>query len=272
MPHCIRFLALFALGLFAPGCPKTAGHGTGVGRAECDTIDYEARNLSARVEIAGRGSVDIDTSKQAIREVDGWVEKYFAAWSTACNDYKNGALTREEYRDESSRIRQAMERFEELALRLEASKSGEEFATNLRETWTTLAPAGQGVDLSAALKVMVKRPGASDFVIAPPGVTLPTGTQLYTILRLEASANVQFYQVDVRGKTNLIFPDPQIDLKNPLPGGREIRLPSNGVFELDDKDLGIEDLHIVISADAVEPPVPDSATRVIEADCKQRGL
>jgi hypothetical protein len=268
----LRHLSSSCLLLLALACTKTAGHGTGVGRAECDTIDYEARNLSARVELAGRASIDVDTSKQAIRQVDTWVEKYFAAWSTACNDYKNGALTREEYRDESSRIRQAMERFEELALRLQSSQSDDEFATNLRDTWTSLAPAGEGVDLSAALKVMVKRPGASDFVVAPPGVTLPTGTQLYTLLRLEGPANVQFYQVDVRGKTNVIFPDPQIDLKNPLPGGQEIRLPNNGVFELDDKDLGIEDLHVVVSADAVEAPAPAAESRVIEADCKQRGL
>ena len=93
---------------------------------------------------------------------------------------------------------------------------------------------------TASLKVMVKKPGAADFVVAPPGVTLPTGTQLYTLLRLDGPANVQFYQVDVRGKTNVIFPDSQISLKNPLPGGQEIRLPSNGVFELDDEDLGIE--------------------------------
>jgi len=272
-----RFLVLSSLAALAIACTKTAGHGTSVGRAQCDTIEYEARSLSASVEIAGRGSIDLDTSKRALREVDGWVEKYFAAWSTACHDYKNGALTREEYRDESSRIRQSMERFEELALRLQSSKSDEEFATNLRETWTTLAPKGELVDLSASLRVMVKRPGASDFVVAPPGVTLPTGTQLYTILRLGAPANVQFYQVDAKGKTDVIFPDPQIDLANPLPAGREIRLPSNGVFELDERDLGIEDLHIVVSADAIAPtPMPQAtatgATAVPAADCSQRGL
>jgi hypothetical protein len=259
--------------LFAAACDRTAGHGTSVGRADCDTIDYEARNLSARVQIANRASIDIDTSKQAIREVDGWVEKYFAAWQTACNDYKNGALTREEYRDETGRIRRSMEHFEELALRLEASKTDDEFATNLRDTWTALAPEGQGVDLSASLRVMVKRPGDADFVVAPPGVTLPTGTQLYTELRLESPANVQFYQVDVRGKTNVLFPDPRIAIANPLPAGQELRLPPNGVFELDDKDLGIEDLHVVVAADALAAaPVVAQKEAAPAADCNQRGL
>lgn len=256
--------------ILVAACSKTAGHGTAVGRADCETIDYEARNLSARVDVAGRVGVEVDTSKQAIREVDGWVEKYFAAWSTACRDYSNGALTREEYRDETGRIRQAMERFEELALRLEKSGSDEEFASNLRETWTELAPPGEKVDLGAALQVMAKRPGSSDFVLAPPGATLPTGTQIYTVLNLKAPANVQFYQVDVRGKTNVLFPDPQIAARNPLPAGDALRFPPNGVFELDDEDLGIEDLHVVISADAVtETP---AATQAPAADCSQRGL
>lgn len=268
--HCtVRSFVLALLSLGA--CAKQAGHGTAPGRAQCDTIDYEARSLSARVNLAGRASIDIDTSKQAIREVDGWVEKYFAAWSTACNDYKNGALTREEYRDESTRIRQSMEHFEELAMRLSSSKSDDEFATNLRDTWTALAPDSERVDLSAALRVYAKRPGARDFVIASPGASLPTGTQIYTTLRLEAPANVQFYQVDVRGKTNVLFPDPQIAIANPLPAGQELRLPPNGVFELDDKDLGIEDLHVVVAADAVPAAAPAN-TEAPAADCKQRGL
>ena len=268
--HCIVRSFVFAT-LSLTACAKQAGHGTAPGRAQCDTIDYEARSLSARVNLAGRASIDIDTSKQAIREVDGWVEKYFAAWSTACNDYKNGALTREEYRDESTRIRQSMEHFEELAMRLSSSKSDDEFATNLRDTWTALAPATEKVDLSAALRVYVKRPGTSDFVVASPGASLPTGTQLYTTLRLETPANVQFYQVDVRGKTNVLFPDPQIKAANPLPAGEELRLPPNGVFELDDKDLGIEDLHVVVAADAVPTAAPANA-EAPAADCKQRGL
>lgn len=258
--------------LLLAACTTTAGHGTSVGRADCETIDYEARNLSARVDVANRVGVEIDTSKQAIREVDGWVEKYFAAWSTACRDYSNGALTREEYRDETSRIRQAMERFEELAMRLEKSGSDEEFATNLRTTWTTLAPADAKVDLTASLQVMAKRPGAADFVLAPPGATLPTGTQLYTVLQLQSPANVQFYQVDVRGKTNVLFPDPQIAINNPLPAGESLRLPPNGVFELDAEDLGIEDLHVVVSADAVTAAPMVAQASAPAADCKQRGL
>jgi hypothetical protein len=108
-------------------------------------------------------------------------------------------------------------------------------------------------------------------VVASPGASLPTGTQLYTTLRLAAPANVQFYQVDVRGKTNVLFPDPQIAIANPLPAGQELRLPPNGVFELDDKDLGIEDLHVVVAADAVPAAAPAN-TDAPAADCKQRGL
>jgi hypothetical protein len=262
------------LGLLAlPACDKTAGHGSNVRRADCDTIDYQARSLSARVNVPNRIGIEIDTSKQAIREVDTWVEKYMAAWSLACKDYKNGALTREEYRDETTKIRTAMERFEELALRLEKAGSPEEFDAALRETWTAVAPPGEGADLQLELRVMAKRPGDSDFAVVPPGATLPTGTELFTLVSLASAANVQFYQVDVHGKTNVLFPDPAIAISNPLPAAQELRLPPNGVFVLDDKDLGIEDLHVLASSEAIAAaPAPAASTGGGVGDCGTRGL
>src|SRR5690606_13080616 len=126
---------------------------------------------------------------------DTWVEKYFASWSTACMDYKNGALTREEYRDETQRIRRKMERFEELAVKLEHARTPEEFQVALRETWTEVAPEGEGTGIDLELRVMAKRPGETAFAVVPPGANLPSGSELYTLLHLNTSANVQFYQV-----------------------------------------------------------------------------
>lgn len=260
-------IALVLLSLV--GCSKSAGHGTNARRANCDTLDYEARSLSARVSIPNRAQIEVDTSKKALRDVDAWVEKYFAAWTTACRDYQNGALTREEYRDEAGKVRRAMERFEELALQLEHAKSPAEFDQALRATWTEVAPADERVDLQLELRVMAKRPGTDAFAVVPPGATLPTGTELYALVKLATKANLQFYQVDARGKITVLFPDPEIALTNPLPAGEALRVPTNGVFVLDDKDLGIEDLHVLASSDDI--PIA-AASSDGAADCGERGL
>ncbi|HWB75954.1 MAG TPA: hypothetical protein VG755_13390 [Nannocystaceae bacterium] len=255
--------------LLLAGCNRAAGQGTNARRADCDTLEYEARSLSARVTVPNRASVELDTSKQALREVDEWVEKYFASWSTVCRDYKNGTLTREEYRDETGRIRRAMERFEELALQVEKAASPAEFDQALRATWTAVAPTEEHVDLQLELRVMAKRPGESAFAVAPPGATLPTGTEVYALVKLAATANVQFYQTNARAETTVLFPDPQITLTNPLPADQELRLPPNGVFVLDDKDLGIEDLHVLATSDAIAAAPAGGGG---EADCGERGL
>ena len=168
-------------------CDRSAGHGAAVNKAKCDTLDYEARSLAARVQVPQGFGVELETSKQAIREVDQRVERYFAEWRTVCLDYKNGTLTREEYRDESQRIRMAMERFEELALRLEKASTPEEFETTLKETWTAVLPEAERVDIELELSVMAKRPGETTFSVAPPGATRVVWTSCF-VLDSEPSA------------------------------------------------------------------------------------
>lgn len=268
-----ELFAWAALALLS-ACDRSAGHGSAVNRAKCDTIEYEARSLSARVEVPQKAGVQIDTSAQAIREVDEHVEKYFAQWRTVCMDYRNGALTREEYREESQRIRMAMERFEVLALRLEKASTPEEFEAALKETWTAVLPEEQSVDITAEIRVMAKRPGKKDFSVAPPGANLPSGSEIFSIVKLSRPAHLQIYQVDAKGERVVLFPDARIPLRNPIPGGQEVRLPAGGVFFLDDLDLGLENLHVVASSD---PPAAVAAAVSAPSsggvgDCKTRGL
>lgn len=269
-----RHLWLAAALVLPTSCDRSAGHGKAVGRSDCETLDYEARSLQTRVNVANRVGIDVATSKEAIREVDERVERYFASWKTACMDYKNGALTREEYREESQRIRRAMERFEELSVRLEKAESAEEFETTLKETWNAVADASERIDVTAQMKVMAKRPGESTFSVAPPGASFPSGSELYTVVRLNEAANLQIYQVAATGERVVLFPDPEITAKNPIPAGGEVRLPPNGVYELDDQDLGLEDLHVVVTPDPLDTSAPPTAARADlgTADCKTRGL
>ena len=164
-----------------------------------------------------------------------------------------------------------MERFEELALRLERTQDPAEFDVTLREAWTTLAPPAEGVDLEVELTVMAKRPGEADFRVAPPGATLPSGSEIYTQVKLSESANVSFYQLDARGQRNVLFPHARMTASNPLPADAVLRIPPNGVFQLDDKDLGIEDLHVVASPDAAAAAPPERPVTG-EATCNARGL
>lgn len=262
-------VSLGLLVLLLPGCAKQAGHGTVSRSNDCQTLQYEARSLAGSVQVPQSVSVGVESSTRALREVDQWVEQYYATWKTACVDYKNGALTREEYRDETQRIRMSMEKLQAAAQELNTATDAASFEAALKRTWTAAAPADQRVDLEVELTVMAQRPGDATFEVAPLGAILPSGTRLYTQVRLSERANVSIYQINPRGERVVLFPNAAGTTTNPLPAASSLRLPAHGHFELDDHDLGFEDLHVVVSPDesVVQPPPPGQAPL-----CGQRGL
>ncbi len=256
-------------GLLATGSTAcaAAGHGTRVARADCDPVEYDARGLRARVEVPNRVGVELETSRQALREIDTWSEQYFAAWKTACMDYKNGAMTREEYNDEARRIRARMESVQKLSSDLQATSDPKQFDAVLRAGWQAHAPEGERLDLQLRVKVMAKRPGEAEFSVAPQGATLPSGTRIFTLVSLNAAANVTMYQLD-DGAPTVLFPQPAHGQDNPVAGGTDVRIPASGYFALDDEDLGIEQLYI--TAQAAGAAAPESLA--VGQGCGQRGL
>ena len=104
-----------ALGLVLGSCKKNGASGN----PDCDTeIRYDARKVAGRVDVAKLG-VQAETSIAAVREVDQAVERYSSRWRSLCMDYKNGAMTPEEYRTESRALRERMETLETQMLVLE---------------------------------------------------------------------------------------------------------------------------------------------------------
>ena len=273
-------LPLLAAALVLAACDGD-GNTRNPGRADCDTdIDYNTRRLEARVDVAKYGTAALDTGKEAIREVDQNAERFMNRWKTVCKDYKNGALTREEYRDESNRIRTKMEELEQLAMLLENAGTEQEFAEVLRQAHAAVVPAESRADVSVEVQFMAKRPGEQQFTVAPPGATLATGASVYMNLSLSSVAYVYMYQIDANGQVSPLFPHSGMTVQNPLPAGQPVQIPPGGSFTLNDKDLGIEDVHIVSSAKpipALENSLAQAGTGQGNVDaktlqCNTRGL
>jgi hypothetical protein len=58
-----------------------------------------------------------------------------------------------------------------------------------------------------------------------PGERLNPGDKLYLRLKTSVAAHVYIVNEDDRGESYLLFPLPNQSLQNPLPGGRDNRLP-----------------------------------------------
>ncbi len=233
-----------AVGMVAGSCKKTGSSGA----PDCDTeIRYDARKVSGRVNVAKFGA-EAETSVAAVREVDSAVERYSSRWRTLCMDYKNGAMTPEEYRDESRSLRERMEKLEALLLVLEHAPDADSYQKALKEIYVAMVPPEQAVDLKLDFGVLAQPAGASSYAAVLPGGSIATGTKVYFNVKTTAQAHVYLYQETAKGEINVMFPHPKMPMANPLPAGQELRIPpSPGFFTLEADGVGREQVHVVAS-------------------------
>lgn len=254
----IGVLAL-GLGLVLGSCKKNGASGN----PDCDSdIKYDARKVSGRVDVAKFG-VQAETSVAAVREVDAAVERYTSRWRSLCMDYKNGAMTPDEYRSESRALRERMERLETQMLVLEHAPDAASYQAALKQIYVSMVPPEQAVDLRVDFGVLARKPGEQAFTAVAADAPIATGTQVYFSLRTTAQAHIYLYQETASGKINVMFPHPKMPMVNPLPAGQELRIPpAPGYFTLEAEGVGAEQVHIVASLE----PLAQLATSLSKAE------
>lgn len=261
-----------ALGLVLGSCKKNGASGN----PDCDSeIRYDARKVAGRVD-AGKFGVEAETSIAAVREVDQAVERYSSRWRSLCMDYKNGAMTPEEYRTESRSLRERMETLETQLLVLEHAPDAASYQAALKQIYVSMVPREQAVDLKLEFGVLAQKPGEQSFTAVAPNGSIATGTKVYFNLRTTAQAHIYLYQETAAGKINVMFPHPQMPMANPLPAGQELRIPpAPGFFTLEADGVGLEQVHLVASlepltqlATSLSKPQPSAA----ELACGARDL
>lgn len=238
------------LGLVAllPACPPPCAPGEQCVNddVKCEPMfKYDARALEAEVK-AGKFGGNVDTRVEQVREVDNGVERTNARYLSLCNDYRNGAISQEQYSRESEAMRKDATRLEELWMRLESASSQDDFDRTMNEFRDELTLSGSNADMQLDVAIYAKLPDDGDFKVSAQGATLSTGTKVYLNVQSTANAYLYLYQVDPSGKLTVLFPDSQIPITNPLPAGQGVRIPHGSyTYNVNEKDLGIENLHIV---------------------------
>ena len=243
---------------------------------DCSTeITYDAREVKGRLNL-GKWGAEVDTANKAVRDVDQVVERYLSRWKTACRDYNGGALTREEYRDETRDLRSRMEKLDALLMKLELAPDAESYQAALRDVYVTMVPEEESTDITMEFSVMAKPAGSSSFAPAAQGATLVSGTEVYFAVYTNTEAHVYLFQETPAGEVSVLFPNPKMPMANPLPAKQTLRVPPEpGYFQLNDKDIGEEHVYVVAS----KKPLPQLGANLqkpgVKADelvCNTRGL
>ncbi|HEY0133059.1 MAG TPA: DUF4384 domain-containing protein [Nannocystis sp.] len=246
------------------------------GKIDCDTeIEYQGRVVEGKVEVAKFG-VAAKTSIDAVRQIDQVVERYLARWKGMCREYNAGVYSKEDYRVESRAMREKMEQLDAMLMQLANAPDSAAYQAALTAMYQKMVPSEERTTLEVALRVMAQKPGESAPTLVADGASLPTGSRLSFELTPSRPAHVYLYQESPAGEIVVLFPDPRIAARNPLPAAAGLRLPPPpGSFRLNDKDIGKETVHVVASL----APLPQLETTLAgqgvtpaAAACSSRGL
>jgi hypothetical protein len=118
--------------------------------------------------------------------------------------------------------------------------------------------------------------GESTPALVQGGASLASGSKLSFEVTPSQPAHVYLYQESPSGEVVVLFPDPRIGARNPLPGGGALRLPPPpGSFRLNAEDIGRETVHVVASLSPLpqlESTLAAEGVTAAAADCSSRGL
>jgi hypothetical protein len=276
---CARLLSVSlclssSLALALAGACKRA---PGPGQIDCDTeIEYQGRVVEGRVEASKFGAVEAKSSMNAVRQIDQVVERYLARWKGMCREYNAGIYSADDYRRESRAMREKMEQLDGMLMQLANAPDSAAYQAALAAMYQTVVPTEERTTLELDLRVMAQKPGEAAPSVIRDGARLPTGARLTFELTPSRPAYIYLYQVTPSGEVSVIFPDPRIPAKNPLPGGSPLQLPPPpGAFRLNAEDIGLETVHVVAAKSALpqlEAVLSGGKIDPAAAGCSSRGL
>lgn len=103
--------------------------------------------------------------------------------------------------------------------------------------------------VTVKLRVKARRKGSSTEVVLKGGEKLEEGDRVAFEFNVSTACHVYLVQrTRTSGAVNVLFPSAAIDVTNPIAADTTVRIPAGADwYELDDQDLGLENVYIVAS-------------------------
>ncbi len=217
-------------------------------------VNYQGVSGEAGVDVIGLGSISGQFEDRAIRRVNDQVAQFVAAQTRSCREYNGCVLSGDQYRAEASETRRKLQVIPAALEALKAAKSEPERARALDLLYRGVVPDDKRVEeVTFRLGMVAEMPeslGGGTFGVAPGGA-VPTGAKVFFKLDVSKEAYVYMFQTTPRGEVNVLYPDPRIGTQNPVPARLASRIPDRKSFRVNDKDLGTENVYMVVSREPV---------------------
>jgi len=232
-------------------CPD----GTTRPTVDCGTdLGLRQRVVAANANLGQTGiGIGGKYEERAVGQVTDSTYQLALRLESACKDYNACVMPAETYSSQAQAIRERLDHHVALVDGL-----GQRVTAQLGDQiWTNAVP-----DLAAerlAIDVRLEARSGGRTIVHEDGSPLSSGEAFRVLVRPTVHAFVYVLLLSSSGEASLLFPNPDMSLANPLPGGRDIAIPNDGTFELDDV-RGEEHLQVV----AATAPLTDLEQRLAQ--------
>ena len=215
----------------------------------CDSeVSYDATDVKGGLSAVGIGAIEGGSESKALREIDDQTAQYIAQTRRLCDEYNKCVIDKAAYATRSENLRRRVAKVPELVDAVKNASTDEDRRIALAKAYRELVPEEARTELQVSFSVMSKRPGEAAASAVSDGASLPSGTRVAFVLQVSRAAHAYLFQKSADGSLNVLFPDPRITIRNPIPAGEPLRIPQGGAsFKLDDQDIGTERVYLVAS-------------------------
>jgi hypothetical protein len=214
-------------------------------------FNYDATNVKGGFS-ALNVSLQAQTEQKALREIDTETQQYIVQARRLCDEYNKCVLDRETYSLRAENMRRRMAKLPELYESVKNATDPDQQRKALSKAYTELVPDESRTELKLSLAVLARTPTQSDPSVVQEGTKLASGSRISFSVQVSRAAHVYLFQKSPSGSLNVLFPDPRITIANPVPAGKELRIPQGGAsFKLDANDIGTERVFVVASLEPI---------------------
>jgi hypothetical protein len=212
---------------------------------------------------ASKGATELTvsdaSSKQeetAITRINAELDGLLKEQAQLCERYNACAIDDKAYKTESAAIKSRIESLPALTSAMQSAKTYGARKRALDELYTTVVPISKRVEeLTFRMGMQAELPPSAGgaTIDVEPGAAVPTNARVSFSFEVSKDAHLYIFQKTPKDEVTVLFPDPRIGTENPLRAGSWIEIPPGGQrFRVNDKDMGDENVYIVVSQRPIE--------------------
>lgn len=226
-----------------PAADVTCPDGTVRPQVDCASdLGLKGKVIDANASLGQIGlGIGGTYEERAVGEVTDSTYQLALRLESACKDYNACVTSADSYAAEASSLRHQLGEHVALVQHLQGNVNDEAGDA----VWSNALPTLAAERLSLQYRLEASSGGASTFVHRD-GDALRSGDEFRVVVRTDRPAHVYILLMSSQGEPSQLYPMPQMGLRNPLPAGTEVSIPSDGTFVLD-ANPGTESLQILAS-------------------------